>query len=208
MSNKILDSTLLSLSQTRNVVTERQLQAIEALWIAITTLARDIAAIVTLQDILLPEEFDTAFKNLTMVNSMNEIKKEPILQTMGENMEKVQLSQLYVRSKLWAAYNDCIVVQARVMHVFFANRSKKKLRPWREDKPIQHIMEKLNREESDFVLQIPLGQLNRLLGVLRQRFLTEASISISGEEAAKYHLEQASQFADDVEMRRSQILGK
>ncbi|MCL6446100.1 MAG: hypothetical protein K6T83_22095 [Alicyclobacillus sp.] len=208
-NNKFVETALTVMSQTRNVVTEKQLNAIEKLWRAMGRIGAELSLITTLHGILLRDEYATAMNNPRLRQTIQEVNEEEVVGLVADIMKEVHECRLYVSDDVWNSFQLWHHLHGRVMIDFFQNRKNNEFLPWQDDPIIQrYVLASLNDEERAYVQERPIGELGRLIFVLQQRFLNGAAGMISGMEAARSQLSQAHLLMDEYESKRKELLGK
>jgi hypothetical protein len=171
---------------------EKRLQALETVWAAALQLRTGAPSILTLLDVLLPEEYDELLTNQKLKPELDKLTEDCLMPVSGAELLAVDKARLYAGEYLFALFSAYLAITGRIAFKLLDGRRKGKIDDWASDPGIHQLFHyAFTPDEVAEFEKLQSVKLKWFRNRIEQTILNYSAKIISGEASSEDSLEQA-----------------
>jgi len=175
-----------SLTTAHVVAQEKRLRALETFWKAAVQIRIKTPPVITMLDILLPEEYHRLISD----------PEEDLTKDFRRENTDVDEARLYAGEYIFSLFWAYRATIGRIAYKLMEGRKKGKIEDWASDSGIKQLMGYvLTSQEMEEFSKLKVGRINWLCNAIEGKMLSQSAKIISGEASAEFGLEQAKKIA-------------
>jgi len=187
----VLTAVVQSQSAGQAAATERRLVAVEALWADVRKLRSAASFPLFLNDILLPEEYNSALDNPTLSEGLNHLSDED-LHDINTQTDELELHRPFLGERLWLLFRTYRAFLGRLTFKMIEGRDLRDIKDWREDSyTLQLLNTVLTEREIDAAMQAAVRSARIISDQLESRMIDAMKKVVSGEAEAEASFQHA-----------------
>ncbi len=196
--NQSIQSVATSTFTAINIAShDRRIKAVEAFWISIVNIRNGTPDVLTILDIIIPDEYPTLLKNPNTRPSLDALSLENIKSSIYDVSDKVETIRPFIGEYLYALFFAYRALMSRISYIAMEGRDKGHISKWFEDKGIRQLIATvMNKEEIERFDKMPISKISYMRDLIEIKMLRHISKILSGESDSELSLEQARKIAE------------
>lgn len=196
--NQAMQSVATSTFTAINIAShERRIKAIEAFWTSIVNIRNGTPGVLTILDIIIPDEYPTLLTNPNSRASIDELSMENIISRMHDVSAEADIIRPFIGEYLYALFFAYRALISRISYIVMEGRDKGHISTWFADKGIRQLIATvMNNEEIEKFDNIAISKISYMRDLIEQKMLRHISKIITGESDSELSLEQARKIAE------------
>lgn len=187
---------------------ERRIKAIEAFWTSIVNIRNGTPSVLTILDIIIPDEYPTLLTNPNSRASIDELSMENIISWVHDVSAKVDIIRPFIGEYLYALFFAYRALISRISYIVMQGRDKGHISTWFTDKGIRQLIATvMNNEEIEKFDNLPISKISYMKNLVEQKMLRHISKILTGESDSELSLEQARKIAEATSQLESSKRG-
>jgi hypothetical protein len=195
-NQSIQNAAIGSFAASHSAANERRFNAIDQLWKAVIRIRANTPPIVTISDILLPNEYGELFTNPNFRAARNDVNQFTIVGAMNASTADLENCRPFLGEYLWSLFFAYRALVGRSLFLISEARDVSSYRPWYQDKGIRDLLcAVFSNEDVERLLSLRIGRFDAVRMAIEQKMLEHAQGTISGEASGDLGLAQARKIA-------------